>query len=70
MYPDSSVAGQAKALLERLQAGEPPSTGLRKWLPEFMTTAPEDRKAAEPAEAMPHVAAPVKTLTTTHIGQR
>ena len=51
MYPDSSVAGQAKALLERLQAGKPPSTGLRKWLPEFMTTAPEDRKAAEPAEA-------------------
>ena len=51
LYPDSSVAAQAKALLERLQAGTPPSIGLRKWLPEFMTKAPEDRKAEEEAAA-------------------
>jgi outer membrane protein assembly factor BamD len=50
MYPDSSVSGQAKALLERLQAGKPPSTGLRKWLPEFMTKAPEDRESGEESE--------------------
>lgn len=51
MYPDSSVAGQAKALLARLQAGTPPSIGLRKWLPEFMTKAPEDRQTKEEATA-------------------
>lgn len=50
MYPDASVSGQAKALLERLQAGKPPSTGLRKWLPEFMTKAPEDRESGEESE--------------------
>ncbi len=49
MYPEANVSGQAKALLERLQAGKPPSTGLRKWLPEFMTKAPEDRDTDEEA---------------------
>ncbi len=44
MHPDSSLAPQAKALLEQLQAGKPPVWGMRKWLPEFMTTAPADRK--------------------------
>jgi len=44
VYPDSSMAPQAKALLGQLQAGNPPSWGMRKWLPEFMTTAPADRK--------------------------
>lgn len=47
MYPDSTVAPQAKAMLEKLQSGNPPSTGLRKWLPEFMTTAPADRAGAK-----------------------
>ena len=52
MYPDSNMAPQAKALLEQLQAGKPPTWGMRKWLPEFMTTAPADRKeeTAKPAE--------------------
>lgn len=44
MYPDSALAPQAKTLLEHLQAGKPPSWGMSKWLPEFMTTAPADRK--------------------------
>ncbi|MGD9948787.1 MAG: outer membrane protein assembly factor BamD [Desulfobulbus sp.] len=44
MYPDSSLAPQAKALLERLEAGNPPSWGMSRWLPEFMTRAPEDRQ--------------------------
>ena len=44
IYPDSSLAPQAKALLDQLQAGNPPSWGMSKWLPEFMTTDPADRK--------------------------
>ena len=44
MHPDSSMAPLAKALLEQLQAGKAPAWGMRKWLPEFMTTAPADRK--------------------------
>ena len=48
MYPDSSLAPQARILLERLEKGEPPSWGMSRWLPEFMTKAPEDRlKEAE-----------------------
>nr|WP_321466260.1 outer membrane protein assembly factor BamD [uncultured Desulfobulbus sp.] len=43
MYPDTSLTPKAKALLERLQAGDPPSWGMSRWLPEFMTKAPEDR---------------------------
>lgn len=49
MYPDSSVAPQAKAMLEKLDAGNPPSTGLRKWLPEFMTSTPDEREDANRA---------------------
>ena len=33
MYPDSSIAPKAKALLKRLEEGNPPAWGLRKWLP-------------------------------------
>lgn len=49
MYPDSSVAPQAKNMLEKLDAGTPPSTGLRKWLPEFMTSTPAEREDANRA---------------------
>ncbi len=35
MYPDSAVVPKAKALLARLEAGNPPRWGLRKWLPEL-----------------------------------
>ena len=48
MYPESSVAPQAKALLDTLESGNPPVTGIRKWLPDFMTTAPADREAPKP----------------------
>ena len=44
MYPDSSLAPQAKLLLEQLEAGNPPAWGMSRWLPEFMTKAPEDRQ--------------------------
>lgn len=44
MYPDSSIAPQAKALLEHLEGGKPPAWGMSRWLPEFMTKAPEERK--------------------------
>jgi len=44
MYPDSSLAPQAKIVLERLEKGEPPEWGMSRWLPEFMTKAPEDRQ--------------------------
>ncbi len=39
MYPDSDIAPKAKALLEKLDAGEPPRWGLSKWLPDL--TMPE-----------------------------
>jgi outer membrane protein assembly factor BamD len=35
MYPDSAIAPRAKALLARLEAGEPPKWGLRRWLPDL-----------------------------------
>jgi outer membrane protein assembly factor BamD len=47
MHPDSSIAPQAKALLDKLEAGDAPVTGMRKWLPEFMTTAPAEREAKQ-----------------------
>ncbi len=43
MYPDSSLAPQAKIVLERLEKGNPPSWGMGRWLPEFMTKSPEER---------------------------
>jgi len=33
MYPDAAIVPKAKALLQRLEAGEPPRWGLRKWMP-------------------------------------
>lgn len=47
MYPDSNMAPQAKALLQHLEAGKPPSWGMGQWLPEFMTTSPADREKEE-----------------------
>ena len=35
MYPDSTIAPKAKDLLERLEAGNPPKWGLRRWLPDL-----------------------------------
>lgn len=57
MYPDSNLTPQAKALLDRLEAGNAPAWGMNRWLPEFMTKAPADRKeeatAGEQAEGTP-----------------
>ena len=49
MHPESSVAPQAKALLDKLESGNAPTTGLRKWLPDFMTTAPAEREVKQQA---------------------
>lgn len=38
IYPDSAIAPQAKSLLDRLEAGDPPAWGIGKWLPAFMTS--------------------------------
>lgn len=35
VYPDSTIAPRAQALLERLEAGDPPKWGLKKWLPDL-----------------------------------
>jgi len=35
MYPESAIAPKAKALLTRLEAGDPPKWGLRRWLPDL-----------------------------------
>ena len=50
MYPDSNLAPQAKALLEHLEAGNPPAWGMGQWLPEFMIKAPADREEAAAKE--------------------
>lgn len=49
MHPESSIAPQAKALLDKLESGNPPTTGMRRWLPDFMTTAPAEREAKQQA---------------------
>jgi len=35
MYPDSTISGKAKKLLERIEAGNPPRIGLSRWLPDL-----------------------------------
>ncbi|MCI5223373.1 MAG: outer membrane protein assembly factor BamD, partial [Candidatus Electrothrix sp. AR4] len=35
MYPDASVIPKAKALQEKLAAGDPPKWGLDKWMPKL-----------------------------------
>jgi len=35
MYPDSAIAPKAKSLLARLEAGNPPKWGLRRWMPDL-----------------------------------
>lgn len=35
MYPDTEIAPQAKEMLERLEAGDPPRSPLTSWLPQF-----------------------------------
>lgn len=52
-YPDVELAPQARQLLAKLEAGDPPKWGMGKWLPKFMTTAPSDRKRNENDTALP-----------------
>ena len=35
MYPDAAIIPKAKALLDKLNAGEPPRWGLSRWMPEM-----------------------------------
>jgi len=51
-HPDSNLAPQAKALLDHLEAGNQPTWGMNRWLPEFMTKAPADRKEAKEAKEL------------------
>ncbi len=54
MYPDSAIAPKAKALLARLEAGDPPKWGLRRWLPDLKMPDLKfwgDDKAAQKAAA-------------------
>ncbi|WP_205226743.1 outer membrane protein assembly factor BamD [Desulfobulbus rhabdoformis] len=59
MYPDSALAPKAKSLLKKLEAGEPPSWGMSRWLPEFMTKSPDERlqeaQEREEAEAQENI---------------
>ncbi|MCL2458679.1 MAG: outer membrane protein assembly factor BamD [Desulfobulbus sp.] len=48
-YPDSDLAPKAKELLDSLEAGNRPTWGMNRWLPEFMTQAPSDRQEAKDA---------------------
>ncbi|MBM9536839.1 outer membrane protein assembly factor BamD [Desulfobulbus alkaliphilus] len=38
VYPESTIAPKARALLDRLEADNPPVWGLGRWLPRFMTS--------------------------------
>ncbi|MDR2551492.1 MAG: outer membrane protein assembly factor BamD [Desulfobulbus sp.] len=49
-YPDSDLAPKAKELLASLEAGNRPTWGMNRWLPEFMTQAPSDRQEAKDAK--------------------
>jgi len=49
MYPDAAIIPKAKALLARLDAGEPPRWGLDKWLPEL--TMPDWKSKGDEPEA-------------------
>ena len=62
-YPDSNLAPKAKDLLAYLEAGNKPEWGMNRWLPEFMTKAPSDRKEAK--EAPPQEPATTNTEATT-----
>lgn len=63
MYPDSAIAPQAKALLDKLEEGKPPSWGMRKWLPDFTgdesstgtagKAAPMESSGSDPDVVMP-----------------
>lgn len=53
MYPDSNLAPQAKALLDHLEAGNAPSWGMSRWLPDFMTKTPADREEEAQPEEQP-----------------
>lgn len=35
MYPDATIVPKAKALLKRLEDGNPPKWGLRRWMPDL-----------------------------------
>jgi outer membrane protein assembly factor BamD len=50
-YPDSTLAPKAKDLLAHLEAGNKPEWGMNRWLPEFMTKAPSDRKESKEVPA-------------------
>ncbi len=52
-YPDSNIAPKEKALLDLLEAGNPPTWGMNRWLPDFMTKSPSDRKETAMPEEKP-----------------
>jgi outer membrane protein assembly factor BamD len=58
IYPDAAITPKAKALLQRLEVGEPPRWGIRKWLPSL--TMPDlkfwgnDGEEAAPAQPLPN----------------
>lgn len=60
-YPDSNLAPKAQELLEYLEAGNKPEWGMNRWLPEFMTKAPSDRKETPEVSAEAPAQAPVPT---------
>lgn len=52
VYPDATIAPKAQALLERLEAGEPPRWGLNRWMPDISMpswTLWEEDENQEPA---------------------
>ena len=49
MYPDATIVPQAKTLLDRLEAGDPPVWGISRWLPNFMTSERGSGDESRPA---------------------
>ncbi len=57
MYPDTDISGQAKELLARIEAGDPPRSRLTKWFPKidmpswsFFTHKDEENSTVEEFE--------------------
>ncbi len=46
-YPESDLAPKAKELLAKLEAGDAPNWGLKKWLPDFMVSDKEPNPSQE-----------------------
>lgn len=53
MYPDAAIVPKATALLQRLEEGNPPKWGLRRWLPDLSMPSLSFWESDDEIEAVP-----------------